>query len=184
MWTPHPSPAVLADEDLAAVLKSLVGGDVARLEGAPTPLFLRESREQVVGSMPIFNGDGPVPAEAPEDLVDVSSGDSSEEREEGEQEKGADSEAESRAPPLRRKSRALRPSLSDDDEGDDEQGGGSLPSVPKKDRTGLIPRRSALAPKRSAGAPPTAELLEADTCSRLSGFKYGRRLLELASDDL
>ena len=111
MWTPHPSPAVLADEDLAAVLQSLVGGDVARLEGAPTPLFLREDWEQVVGSMPVFNGDGHAPAEAPEDLVDVSSGDSSEEREEGEWEKGADSKAESRAPPPRRKSRTLRLSL-------------------------------------------------------------------------
>ena len=73
------------------------------MEGAPTPLFLREDWEQVVESMPVFNGDGPVPAEAPEDPVDVSSGDSSEEKEEGEREKGSDSEAtdgESRAPPL------------------------------------------------------------------------------------
>ena len=148
------------------------------------PLFLREDWEQVVGSMPVFNGDGPVPAEVPEDPVDVSSGDSSEEKEEGERKKGADSEAESRAPPPRRKSRALRLSLSDDDEGDDEQGGGSLPSVPKKDRTGLIPCGSAPAPRRSARAPPATALLEADPCSRLSGFKYGRRLLEPASDDL
>ena len=134
--------------------------------------------------MPVLNGDGPAPAEAPEDLVDVSSGDSSEEREEGEREKGADSEAESRAPPLRRKSRALRLPLSEDDEGDDEQGGGSLPLVPKKDRTGLIPRGSAPAPRRSAGAPAAPALLEADPCSRLSGFKYGRRLLEPAGNDL
>ena len=42
MWRPHPSPAALADGDLAAVLQSLVGGDVARLEGARTPLFLRD----------------------------------------------------------------------------------------------------------------------------------------------
>ena len=137
--------------------------------------------------MPVFSGDGPVPAEAPEDLVDVSSGDSSEEREEGEREKGADSEAtdgESRAPSLQRRSRALRFSLSDDDEDDDEQGSGSLPPILKKDQTGLIPRRSAPAPKRYAGAPPAPELLEADPCSRLSGFKYGRRLLEPASNDL
>ena len=38
LWRPRPSLAVLADEDLAAVLQSLVGGDVARLEGAPVPL--------------------------------------------------------------------------------------------------------------------------------------------------
>ena len=40
LWRPRLSPAVLADEDLAAVLQSLVGGDVARLEGASVPLFL------------------------------------------------------------------------------------------------------------------------------------------------
>ena len=103
MWRPHPSPVVLADEDLAAVLQSLVGGDVARLEGAPTPLFLRDDWEGVVESMPIFKGDGPVPAEAPEDPVDMSSDDSSDEKGEGEREGGLDSEAtdgESRDPPL------------------------------------------------------------------------------------
>ena len=63
------------------------------MAGAPTPLFLRDDWEQVVKSMPVFNGDGPVPAEAPEDPVDVSSGDSSEEKEEGERKKGPDSEA-------------------------------------------------------------------------------------------
>ena len=40
LWRPRLSPKVLADEDLAAVLQSLVGADVARLEGAPVPLFL------------------------------------------------------------------------------------------------------------------------------------------------
>ena len=67
LWRPRLSPEVLADEDLAAVLQSLVGGDVARLEGAPVPLFLRDDWEKVVDSMPVFNGDGPVPAVAPED---------------------------------------------------------------------------------------------------------------------
>ena len=83
------------------VLQSLVGGDVARLEGAPTPLFLCDDWEQVVESMPVFNGDGPVPMETPEEPVDVPFDDSSEEEEGGEREKGPDSEAtdgESRAP--------------------------------------------------------------------------------------
>ena len=88
MWRPHPSPAALVDGDLAAVLQSLVGGDVARLEGAPTPLFLRDDWEQVVESMPVFNGDGPVPMETPEKPVDVPSDDSSKEEEGGEREKG------------------------------------------------------------------------------------------------
>ena len=37
LWRLHPSPVVLAGEDLAAVLQSLVGGDVARLGGAHVP---------------------------------------------------------------------------------------------------------------------------------------------------
>ena len=40
-------------------------------------------------SMPVFNGDGPVPMETPRESVDVSSDDSSEEEEGGEREKRA-----------------------------------------------------------------------------------------------
>ena len=43
--------------------------------------------------MPVFNRDGPVHTEAPEEPVDVSSDDSSEEEEGGERGKGPDSEA-------------------------------------------------------------------------------------------
>src|SRR3954463_6331856 len=106
MWRPHPSPAALGNEDLATVLQYLVGGEVARLEGAPSPLFLRDDWEQVVESMPVFNGVGPVPMVAPEGPVDVSSGDSSGEGGEEEWEEGLHSEAtdgESRAPPPQRK---------------------------------------------------------------------------------
>src|SRR3954462_6996189 len=42
MWRPYPSPAAMGDEDLAAVLQSLVEGEVARLEGAPMPLLLHD----------------------------------------------------------------------------------------------------------------------------------------------
>src|SRR3954463_9494072 len=183
MWRPHPSPAALGNEDLATVLQYLVGGEVARLEGAPAPLFLRDDWKQVVESMPVFNGDGPVPAVAHEGLVDVSSGDPSGEEGEEEREEGPDSEAtdgESRAPLPRRKSRTLRLSSSDDDEVDDVLGSGSSPPIPKKGRTGLIPRGSAPAPGRSADSPSAPE---ADPSTRLSGFKYGRRLLEFSSDD-
>src|SRR3954465_15851688 len=48
MWRPLPSPAALGDEDLTAVLQSLVGGEVARLEGLPAPLFLRDDWKRVV----------------------------------------------------------------------------------------------------------------------------------------
>ena len=53
------------------------------------PLFLRDDWEQIVESMPVFNGDGPVPMETPGESVDVSSDDSSEEEEGGEREKRA-----------------------------------------------------------------------------------------------
>ena len=36
---------------------------------APVPLFLRDDWEQVVNAMPTFNGEGLVPAAAPEDLA-------------------------------------------------------------------------------------------------------------------
>ena len=145
-------------------------------------LFLHDDWEQVVESTPVFNGDGPVPVAAPEGLVDVSS---SEEEEEEEREKGPDSEAtdgESRAPLPWRRPRSLRLSSSDDDE-DDEQVDRSSPSIPKKDRTGLLSRESVPAPRRATDTPPASGLPEGDPSSRLSGFKYGRRLLEPASDD-
>ena len=140
--------------------------------------------------MPAFNGDGPMPAVVPEDLaarttVNVSSSDSSEEEEEELREGGPDSEVtdgESRAPLPQRRSHALR-LLPSDDEDDGERGGESSPPIRKKDMTGLIPLGSAPAPRRSADVPPASEPLEADPSSRLSGFKYGRRLLELASGD-
>ena len=52
---------------------------MTRLEGAPTPLLLHNDWERVVKSMPVFNGDGPVPMETPKEPVDVPSDDSSEE---------------------------------------------------------------------------------------------------------
>ena len=123
---------------------------MARLEGAPVPLFLRDDWEQAVDSMPVFNGDRPVPTEVPEDpaalaAVNVSSGDSSEEEEEEELEEGPDSEAtdgESRAPLPRCRSRALHLSPSDEKD-DDERGGRSLPPISKKAGSGLIPLGSA-----------------------------------------
>ena len=66
----------------------------------------------------------------------------------------------------------------DEDEDDDDQDGGSLPPIPKKDRTGLISRGSAPAPRRTADAPSASKLPEVDPSSRLSGFKFGRRPLE------
>src|SRR4051812_30102643 len=186
MWRPHPSSAAVGDEDLTAVLQSLVGGEVARLEGAPAPLLLRDDWKQVVKSMPIFNWDGPVPVVAPEGLVDVSSGDSGEEGGEEEREQGPDCEAtdgESRAPLPRHRPRSLRLSSSDDDE-DDEKVGRSLPPIPKKDRTGLLSRGSASGPRCTAGTPPASGLPGGDPSSRLSGFKYGRKLLEPSNDDL
>ena len=103
---------------------------MARLEGAPVPLFLRDDWEQVVNSMPAFNGEGPVPTEVPEDLaalatVNVSSGDSGREEEELGVEEESDSEAtdgESGKSLPQRRSRALC-LMPDDDEDGDERGG-------------------------------------------------------------
>ena len=137
-------------------------------------------------SMPVFNGDVPVPMETPEEPVDMPSDDSIKEEEGGEREKGLDSEAtdgESRAPLPRRRSRVLRLSPSDDNKDDDEKDGGSLPPISKKDRTGLISRGSAPAPRRTADVPSAPELPKVDPSSRLSGFKFGRRLPELTGDD-
>ena len=39
MWRPHLSPAVLVDEDLAAVLQSLVGGDLRGWRAPLCPCF-------------------------------------------------------------------------------------------------------------------------------------------------
>ena len=58
-----------------------------------------------------------------------------------------------------------------------------MPLIPKKDRTGLISRGSAPAPRRTADAPSASKLPEVDPSSRLSGFKFGRRPLELTGDD-
>ena len=85
------NPEALADEDLAAVLQSLVGGNVARLENAPVPLFLQDDWEQVVNSMSAFDKGGPVPAKVPEApaalaTVNLSSSDSSGEEEEDDEE--------------------------------------------------------------------------------------------------
>ena len=143
-----------------------------------------------MNSMSAFDEGGPVPAEVPEApaalaTVNVSSSDSSGEEEEEEEEEEPDSEAtdgESRTPFPRRRSRTLR-LMPDDDEDDNERGGESSPLIPEKERTGLLPRGSALALRRSVDAPPAPEPLEVDPSIRLSGFKFGRRLLEPASDD-
>ena len=117
--------------------------------------------------------------------MNVSSDDSNEEEGEEEREGGRDSEAtdgESRARLPRCRPRTLRLPPSNDED-DDERGGGSLPSISKKARSGLVPLGSAPAPRRSSDVPPASEPLEADPSSQLLGFKYGRRLLELASGD-
>ena len=155
------------------------------------PLFLRDDWEQVVNSMSAFNEVGHVPAEVPEapaalETVNVSSSESSGEEEEDEEEdEEPNSEAtdgESRTPLPRCRSHTLC-LMPDDDEDGDERGGESSPLIPKKDRTGLVPHGSAPTPRRSADTPPAPEPLEVDPSVRLSGFKFGRRLLEPASDD-
>ena len=114
----------LADEDLTACLRFLVGEDVANPEGAPVPLFLRDNWERVVDTMPTFDGVGLVPAEAPEGqaataTVSVSSGDPGggeveDEEEDEEHDSEATFEGTGETSPWRRSS-TLR-SMPDDDE--------------------------------------------------------------------
>ena len=96
--------------------------------------------------MPTFNGEGLVPAVAPEDLaalemVDVSSGSSSESEEEEEAEEeesvfeATGEESEESLP--QRRSRALR-SMLNDDEASTRRGGEDYPLVPRKGRSGLV----------------------------------------------
>ena len=165
--------------------------------GAPVPLFLCDDWEQVVNAMPTFNGEGLVPVVALEDLaalamVDVSSGSSSESEEEEEaEEEESNSQAigkESGESFPRRRSRALR-SMPDDDDAGAGRGGVDSPLVTRKGRSGLVPPGSAPIPGRSEASPSPPNMAsasgppEADPSCRLSGFKFGRRLLGSASDD-
>ena len=150
-----------------------------------------------MNAMPTSNGEGLVPAVAPEDLValamvDVSSGSSggSEEEEEAEEEE-SDSKAtgeESGESFPRRRSRALR-SVPDDDEAGARQGGKDSPLVSRKGRSGLVLPGSALVSGRSEAnsGPPDAPYAsgppKADPSCWLSGFKFGRRLFVSANDD-
>ena len=147
--------------------------------------------------MPTFNGEGLVPAKAPMDLaalamVNVSSDDSSgsEEEEEGDEEEPiseATSEESGESFPQRR-SRTLR-SMPDDDEAGARRGGEDSPLVPRKGRTGLVLPGPALVPGRSeasSGPPDTPSASgppKADPSCRLSGFKFGQRLLESSNDE-
>ena len=126
-------------------------------------------------------------------MVDVSSGSSSEsEREEEAEEEESDSEAtgeESGEFFPRCRSRVLR-SMPDDDEAGARRGGEDSPLVPRKGRSGLVLPGSTLAPGRSeasSGLPEASSASmppKANPSCRLSGFKFGRRLLEPGSDDL
>ena len=99
------SSEALADEDLTAALRFLVGEDVASPKGAPVHLFLCDDWERVVDTMPTFDGDGLVMTEAPEGQaamanVELPSGDS-----EGERRKTRKRRSATRRRPLRRRGR-------------------------------------------------------------------------------
>ena len=147
--------------------------------------------------MPTFNGEGLVPTVAPKDLaalamVDMSSGSSSESEEEEEAEEeesvfeATGEESGESFPRLR--SRALRSMLDDDDAGAG-RGGEDSPLVTRKGRSGLVHPGSTLIPGRSEASPSPPDVAsasgppEADPSCRLSGFKFGRKLLGSTSDN-
>ena len=138
-----------------------------------------------------------MPAEAPEGqaavaTVDLSSDDSGGgEEEDEEEEEERDSEATidemGKTSPWHCSS-ALR-SMPNDDEAGARREGEDSPLVTRMGRSGLVPPGSVLVPGRSEASsnPPdvhsTSRPPEADPSCRLSGFKFGRRLLEFTSDD-
>ena len=146
--------------------------------------------------MPTFNDEGLVPAEAPGDLaalatVNVSSDDSSgsegEEEAEGEESDSEETGEESRESFPRRRPQALR-SMPDDDEAGARRGKEGSCSVTRKGRSSLVPPRSALVPggSKASSIPPDAPSSsgppKADPRCRLSGFKFGRKLLDSTDD--
>ena len=143
--------------------------------------------------MPTFNGEGLVPAAAPEDLavlatVNLSSGSSSGEEEAEEEASDPEETGEDWESFPRRRSQALR-SMPDDDEAGARRGGEDSPFVTRKGRSGLVPPGSVVVPGRSeaSSSPPDVPSAsgppEADPSCRLSGFKFGQRLLEPTSDN-
>ena len=98
------SPKALSDEELAVVLRLLVGDDQEYPPSIFTPLFRREGGAQVVASKPTFDGRGlvpPVPTGAPAalKLVELSSDESRGEEEEEEEDSEVTPEGMGETPP-------------------------------------------------------------------------------------
>ena len=124
------SPKALSDEELAVVLRLLVGDDQEYPPSIFTPLFCREDGAQVVASRPTFDGRGLVPpaptgAPAAPKPVELSSGESR-----GEEEEEEDSEVTPEGTGETPLSIAdILRTLPDDDEADACQEKGEAPAI-------------------------------------------------------
>ena len=141
-------PGALPDDELAVVLRLIVGDNQEYPPSAFVPLFQRRDREEFVASRPTFDARGLVQqvlsrAPSTQKAVEVSSGESH-----GEGEEEADSEEtpeEVRETSAPSKAEILC-ALPDDANADAYQGGKEQPLVPTKGRSSLVDRGAASTP--------------------------------------
>ena len=153
-------PGALPDDELAAVLRLLVGDNQEYPPSAFTPLFLRKEWEPLVLSRPTFDARGLVPpalsgAPAAPKPAEVSSDESGRgKEEEGDSEATLEEMGENS--PLS-KAEILR-ALPDDAETDARQEEREQPLIPTKGRLSLVPRdaASALTPPGATFGPSAA----------------------------
>ena len=154
-------PGALPDDELAAVLRLIVGDNQEYPPSAFVPLFQRRDREEFVASRPTFDARGLVPPALPgaptaQKPVEVSSGES---RGEGEEEVDSEKTLEEvgETSPLS-KAEILR-ALPDDAEADAYQGQREQPLIPTKGRSSLVVRGAASTPTPpGAGSGSTSTL--------------------------
>ena len=186
-------PGALPDDELAAVLRLVVGDNQEYPPSAFVPLFQRRDREEFVASRPTFDAHGLVPPVLPgaptaPKPVEVSSDES---RGEGEEEVDSEKTLEEvgETSPLS-KAEILR-ALPDDAEADARQEEREQPLIPTKGRSSLVPRDAASAPtppgagSGPAAAPPTTAEARTPTpqVPTLSGFKLPKQNVEYFAVD-
>ena len=157
-------PGALPDDELAAVLRLIVGDNQEYPPSAFVPLFQRMDREEFVASRPTFDARRLVPpvllgAPAASRPVEVSSG---EPRGEGEEEVDPEKTLEEvgETSPLS-KAEILR-ALPDDAEADTCQEEREQPLIPTRGRSSLVPRDAASAPMLSGFRLPKRKYVAVD----------------------
>ena len=157
-------PGALPDDELAAVLRLIVGDNQEYPPSAFVPLFQRRDREEFVASRPTFDARGLMPpalpgAHAAPNPVEVSSDES---RGEGEEEVDSEKTLEEvgETSPLS-KAEILR-ALPDDAEADVHQREREHPHIPTRGRSSLVPRDAASVPMLSGFRLPKRKYVAVD----------------------